>query len=213
MRYAYVYDANNNKAEELRQNWNTVLSSWINSGKYLFNYNSNNSLKDYTNLTWNNTTFTWQNSSRATFAYNIANEETERVYFVWNSSTSSWDNSSKETYERLIGSIYYANDEYSGWNGSYYAGHNRIEYICAQYSVGIIENGETTFELYPNPVTSNHFSIKVMERDTYSIADVSGKILQTGDLQQGENQIQFDAIATGIYFVRIGQSVRKLIVQ
>ena len=52
-----------------------------------------------------------------------------------------------------------------------------------------------------------------MERDTYSIADVSGKILQTGDLQQGENQIQFDAIATGIYFVRIGQSVRKLIVQ
>jgi hypothetical protein len=164
-------------------------------------------------LVWNISTSTWINSSKAKFTYNLANEETERVYFVWNSTTSNWDNSSKETYERLTGSIYYANDTYSSWNGSYYSGHNRIEYICAQYNVGIIENSETTFELYPNPVTSNYCVINVAENATYSIADVSGKIIQTGDVHQGENHIQFDAIATGIYFVRIGQSVRKLIVQ
>lgn len=78
---------------------------------------------------------------------------------------------------------------------------------------GIKDETESVYSLYPNPIQNGFFTIKIDERVGYSLFDISGKLLQAGELNAGENQIQLASVSPGVYYVRIGQGVKKLIVQ
>ncbi len=78
---------------------------------------------------------------------------------------------------------------------------------------GIADNDDMAFGLYPNPTQHRVITITSEEQTTYSIGDLTGKLLQSGDLISGENQIQIPSISAGVYIVKVGHQTQKLIVQ
>jgi ELWxxDGT repeat protein len=77
-----------------------------------------------------------------------------------------------------------------------------------------IEESEAgAFSLYPNPIQDGIFTINTVERTSYSISDLTGKQLQTGDLTVGENHIQLQSVSTGVYVIKVGNQTQKLVIQ
>jgi hypothetical protein len=95
-----------------------------------------------------------------------------------------------------------------------YTARDREENHCAQVNVGITEISETNrFTVYPNPVSSSSITINSIEKADYALIDLTGKLLQSGDLNEGENRIPLEPVSTGVYFVRVGNQSRKIVVQ
>lgn len=91
--------------------------------------------------------------------------------------------------------------------------HRRSEYQCRQINTGVNDIESYMFSIHPNPVTGGSFTINATEIANYNIIDFTGKLIQTGALELGENQIQLQSYSPGVYFIRIGEGVRKLIIQ
>ena len=80
-------------------------------------------------------------------------------------------------------------------------------------SIGINENIDETFNVYPNP-SNGSFVMKYEWNYTamnYDILDVSGRIIQSGELKgnRGEARLNLNA-NPGIYFVRISKNGEQL---
>jgi hypothetical protein len=75
--------------------------------------------------------------------------------------------------------------------------------------LGIRNSKLTSLYVYPNPTTNIINIAGLTELEDYSIIDVSGKILKEG---QTINTIQIN-LSSGIYFVKIMESVMKVIVK
>jgi chitodextrinase len=58
--------------------------------------------------------------------------------------------------------------------------------------------------VFPNPAT-NELNVKVTNRSELAIMDVTGKILQYGTVDKGNNNLQLD-LKTGVYFLRVVSS-------
>jgi Secretion system C-terminal sorting domain len=77
-----------------------------------------------------------------------------------------------------------------------------------------LRDNKNIFTIYPNPatdritITSDFSSVVEMK-----LSDVSGKILFTRKLLGGRIEINLPPLASGVYFLHINQTVRKLIVQ
>lgn len=80
---------------------------------------------------------------------------------------------------------------------------------------GIFENVENkAFSIYPNP-TSGMFKIKLKtaEKTPFEIADISGKIVQTGNLTNKLTFIDLSKYDNGVYMLTIDKQTIKLIKQ
>ncbi|MEM6376597.1 MAG: fasciclin domain-containing protein [Bacteroidota bacterium] len=61
----------------------------------------------------------------------------------------------------------------------------------------------TPLQVFPNP-TTDYININAVEQDyQYSIFDVTGAILQNGNLLQGSNYIRLNNLSNGTYFMRV----------
>ncbi len=75
---------------------------------------------------------------------------------------------------------------------------------------------QSTFSIYPNP-TSGTFTIEVslfekVELLSYTISSIEGKVVTKGQLISGKNEIT-TALSKGIYFVKVGNAFKKLIIE
>ena len=88
--------------------------------------------------------------------------------------------------------------------------------MCIRDSIntGLDElNKEAKFSIYPNPVTDQQsITIFSIEKNTCTILDVTGKVIQENTLETGENKIQ-NRLPSGIYFIKIGNTTQKLVIQ
>ena len=74
--------------------------------------------------------------------------------------------------------------------------------------VGITEySNPTSFSIYPNP-TTGVFTVKVAQ-GTIRIYDLIGNII----LESTKPEIDLSGHASGVYFIKVGETVRKLIKQ
>lgn len=75
------------------------------------------------------------------------------------------------------------------------------------------EQTENTFSLYPNP-TQGVFTIAIEQEATFNIIDMRGRVLHSGSLQAGINQMDYN-LASGTYIIHIqgenGTISKKLI--
>lgn len=80
-------------------------------------------------------------------------------------------------------------------------------------NLSIDEEKKYDFTIYPNP-TSGVFTIKSDYAHTQkiSIKDLNGKEVYNGDMN-GITQIDVSALTVGLYFVEIGNTVQKIVVQ
>jgi hypothetical protein len=93
-----TFDGNDNILTSLSQNWNTGLSTWVNSYQNTSTYDVNNNMLTNIYQIWNTGTSMWVNSNKTTYTYDVNNNMLTSVYQSWDAGTMSWDNSSKNLY-------------------------------------------------------------------------------------------------------------------
>ncbi len=68
--------------------------------------------------------------------------------------------------------------------------------------------------VYPNP-TKEILYVDINQRSNYSVIDMFGKIIKTGKLQNGQNELYITRIPSGVYFLQLtndkGSIIKKII--
>ena len=81
---------------------------------------------------------------------------------------------------------------------------------------GIGDINSDSWSIYPNPATTA-VTVGGVEQATVTINDITGRIIATHNVADGDNSIDVSHLAAGTYFVRITSNgtsaVRKLIIK
>lgn len=89
-------------------------------------------------------------------------------------------------------------------------------YFVIEYpsqSLGITEKENSGFDVWPNPA-NGQVTISFRENDgTFTLSDLSGKALHTGETNSGTTVLDVSTLASGTYLVHAGQAVRKLVIE
>lgn len=70
--------------------------------------------------------------------------------------------------------------------------------------VGIDDQKNVDFAIYPNPVQGNEFTLQIVGAFSYTIFDASGKIILS-DAGNGTTVIDVKSLEKGVYFIKIDQ--------
>ncbi len=75
--------------------------------------------------------------------------------------------------------------------------------ICTSINnVGLIELDTYLMKVYPNPAANEVF-IEMTEPGTMELRDANGKIVLSGTMNSGKNQINLETLSTGIYSIHM----------
>ncbi len=100
--------------------------------------------------------------------------------------------------------------------------HSAGTYIITQgfhqntYIITAVEDFKSEIEMsvYPNPtsdfITLNFSEIQNAGKVSYSITDLSGKVLQTADMKSDFEQIDFSTYANGTYLISISENNKQI---
>ncbi len=90
---------------------------------------------------------------------------------------------------------------------------NPIYPSCDYYEVGINEVEKNNFSIYPNPAQNTVYVQNIPNNvSVVEVCDITGKTLKTIDLNKTQS-IHIDDLKKGVYFVKAGRFVRKLLKQ
>jgi hypothetical protein len=64
-----------------------------------------------------------------------------------------------------------------------------------------VTTNAAAISVYPNPATSS-IQARVLAPASYNLCDLTGRSVQTGMLQTGENKISLEYISPGVYFLK-----------
>lgn len=92
------------------------------------------------------------------------------------------------------------------------SGHVRV------YDLSLLLSSENfadnSFLMYPNPAKETLY-VNIIRKSSYSIIDVFGKLVKTGKVESGENELDLKNYEAGIYFLQIkndsGSLIKKII--
>jgi chitinase len=80
--------------------------------------------------------------------------------------------------------------------------------------VGIEETTATKFSVYPNPSASSiNIAFENNNNSSLQILDVSGAIMKEQKMLNTQETVDISNLSSGLYFIKIGQTVQKLIVE
>lgn len=85
---------------------------------------------------------------------------------------------------------------------------------AAPLAVDEINNEETTFEIYPNPVHAENLQVKINDvllGQKLTVVSTEGKIVFSENIHANLTTIPFSEFSTGIYFLKIGEVTKKLV--
>jgi len=144
---------------------------------------------------------------------------------IYNAASGTWSELGKLTTNNYIQSIcldtsdnVYAAGDFTDSISST-SGHRYVAKYSNPYA-GIKEVGKNNdIKIYPNPA-NDIITIKItpamMDAD-YFIGDMTGKLLFTGVLENTENKVVIESLASGLYFLKIGnttiQKTYKIIIK
>ncbi len=207
--FSKIYN-NKKLVEETRSGFN-ALDQIINQYRYKLLYNQNDSLVEKLHESWEINSNSWQNYYKESRVYNPQSLMAEYLTQNWNGGTLTWENHQKYTYEYNQDKQLIARDYYNQWieSGSYFNFHTREEYICKQtLSVQNVDLKDK-IKFYPNPASTS-LQIETTQVGTYSLIDYMGKIVLTGKLINGENQLDISSLPNGMYLLQINNTIHKI---
>lgn len=78
-------------------------------------------------------------------------------------------------------------------------------------TVGLKKYSTSIFNLYPNP-TNGEFTIEsTFEGNKYQIIDAQGRLIQRGVITSDKMQLELKNAQRGIYYLKVNQSIKKII--
>lgn len=215
IQYLYTYNTSGKTTEIKVQLWDISTASWADKTKQFNTYNSAAFLAKDSTVDMS-VLGTWVNREQKSYVYNAANKLLERKTEEWNSAASAWLNYEKRTNEYDASNYLIAYDQYRTWNNTSasYDNHTRSENKCTDIPTSVVETSvENDARIYPNPITNNTVFIDSKTEQTFSIVNLNGQSLQSGNLKKGRNNIDVNGFSSGLYFIKIGNEVRKIIIQ
>ncbi|MBR4738374.1 MAG: T9SS type A sorting domain-containing protein, partial [Bacteroidales bacterium] len=78
---------------------------------------------------------------------------------------------------------------------------------------GIGDVNTVNIKLYPNPASDIVVLEGVEGKAEVTVTDLVGRVVLKQAVSEGRNVIDISALSVGTYFVRVGNSVRKLVVK
>ena len=90
-------------------------------------------------------------------------------------------------------------------------GDRDCDEIYEEYHHGLEESTVTSrFSVYPNP-TDGIITVFSCQSTEYSITNLMGQTLMTGQITTENQQINVSSLPNGLYFIRLGETILKLI--
>jgi hypothetical protein len=230
-KYFFTYDNNGYLTYELRQNWDTPISSFQNGLQFNYTNNENGTVQYYIEQTWNNETNSWDNSKQATYTYNAFDKPLTIITDKW--TNGNWENYNKQT-NTYDANGYLTNSLHQSWvnstnsyqnftqinytNNADGTLHQRISQIWINSTnswnnldrgtyiytntVDVCETDEVQFTLFPNPGTDNiNISLERESETTISVVDMQGKLIMTERFVGSQVSIDVKGIPSGIYLL------------
>ncbi len=79
-------------------------------------------------------------------------------------------------------------------------------------TIGTISHQKNSLLVYPNPVVNQLLFVEIPQNSAFQIFQMDGKIILNGHLQTGNNAIELPILNAGLYFIKVGEQVQKIIV-
>jgi Secretion system C-terminal sorting domain len=209
----FTYNSNKDELTYTAQSWNSTTSTWENGIKATQTYTPTFKVINYLFEIWNKNDNTWTKESQ----YNLKRNSDENTieYSRQNWVNTKWVNVFKNTYEYNSDKDANAIDAYYSFDtlSNTYINHNRQEYKCtfitANNDLFIYDKN---VEIYPNPTTNGIIHVKVEEASNFSLIDMNGRLISQGKLNEGLNEINMlPNVSNGLYFLKVGNTVKKVI--
>jgi hypothetical protein len=197
----------------LTEQYDNTLMAMRNNYKHTYTYDGNNNETIDWSETWDAASSSFKNDKKNTHTYNSNNNVLTYLSQTWNGTT--WVNVNGNTNGYNASGDLINWEYYNSWNvaGSYYAVRSYGEYICTLINVGMDDVKANTFSMYPNPITADVVTINSIEQTEYMFSDLTGKFLQSGGLNAGENLINLNGISSGVYLMKVGRQTKKIVIE
>ncbi|MBI3232545.1 MAG: T9SS type A sorting domain-containing protein [Bacteroidetes bacterium] len=184
----YTYDANKNQTSSLFQSWDTQSSSWKNTYSHTFTYDLNKNMLTDLFKTYN-VGGTWDNTELDTYTYDADNNQLSEVYQDWVIASGNWLNTDSSHY-------YYTKKNTNPNNG-----------------VALLNVANKELNIYPNPATNiATINFETTSKEILTIVNLLGEQVYTQSYIANQT-IDLSSFSKGIYIVKVGTAVGKLVVE
>jgi hypothetical protein len=188
--------------------WGYDVDNWYDVERTTFTYNNSKPVMAISER-WNGTI--WENFSKDTYGYDGSGYLTNTLSQNWVSN--SWKNDSQS----LITNYGNGNPFQivsQDWDDIGLVWKNDLKTTLTYISLGVEENVfEKTFAVYPNPA-QDKITIKTNGNSlglNYLVTDQLGRQFLNGTITDGETVIDIGQLATGVYFIQMGQNKNQTI--
>ncbi|WP_448606109.1 T9SS type A sorting domain-containing protein [Paenimyroides ceti] len=191
-----VKNAGSETEVEVKQTNNLFLNFqiWIYEGTNVIEYRYGDS-----NITANDMTMLEEKNS---LLIGMGDEELNYGFFVYGNETPP-------SFAELVNANEGSEDQYRNTS---YPVNGTVYRFTPTTTVSTDDFNKTKFNLYPNPVTDVvHVSLEKITPKEYSILDANGKTIRKGSLNALENTLDLGALNSGAYFIKIGNTTKKII--
>lgn len=208
----FAYPSSQIEDQRIIQNWNASTSSWENFERVDFDYDINKRKIEEVKYSWNGFSGIWLNSSILSWTYNANNDILTELKQDW-AFPGVWENEYKYSYHYTPDNHLVAMDYENDWNttSSTFDTREREEYICRLIPTSVSDLESATLTIYPNPLSAEKLHIILEKENTVLIMDMKGKVVYNKAIEAGENQINLSSLQSGLYIVKAGNSIQKLI--
>ncbi len=216
---SYTYNLQGLPIKFVQERWNSDSNQWEINAKELNTYNASGNILENVRLELEEAF--WVNKEKTSSNYNSSGYLSSKVFYAWDELVNEWifKNEREYTY----------NSDFSEMQILYsYQHHITGEIIESSRStyfysapLDLIEEQFKPIIMYPNPAKDLvNIKLKNTISTKITLADISGRVVQIINLEEGQEEYQIDisAYSSGIYFIEVfqdGQNVQseKLIIQ
>lgn len=234
------YDVRGNLVKTTYETWDAETNSWKNETLTTYTNNANGTVAQALVQFWSRTEPVWNNSEKKTYTYNASDKQLSMLTQVWlvgnwadfSRETNNYDsngrliNALSEIWVPMLGQwrndtqYNYANN--SGgtisqsvtqfWNSNGWNNELRFTFTYNLLATTGFDAAKG-FRVYPNPTQD---SLTIASPDllpglNYSIADQTGRSFLKGTLSGFETSVDVKALASGVYYIQIGQQKQHTI--
>lgn len=201
----YTNNPNGTPYQTVLQYWNGV-NAWNDSNRTTHTYTATDKVSTAITETW--ATPNWVNLNKETNTYDGSDYLTKSLSQDWVVSPEGWKNESQSNYTNLgDGTPVQIITQTWDNTGSAWKNSLRMTFTYAPLATNnaVFKKG---YAIFPNPA-QDRITIKTnsdIRGLTYLIYDQTGRQFLNGTLNMEETVIDVNRLATGIYFIQLGQN-------
>ena len=207
-----TYDTRQNLTTQIQQSWEN--GAWVNYQKYAYTYN--NSDLQLTELVQEYRENAWLNVVLSTSTYDTRGNSTSETTQIWLDNAWYRTGLTQETYDMNNYNLTYVNRGFD-MDGETILSGDSSRFYYHPVSSGIPETIDEQLTVYPNPV-KDYLILKIDaassltgEMMSYSLFDLSGKLLESRKLEGNVTRISMRRLPPATYVIKIsdGNKTRK----